>query len=88
MRRLLRYRRRVAKFPIRLPPGPKTEAEDLFEQLKDTLEKPSAREHNQNSWISAATWRLIDRRAQLKSMGSITQTNGRRWSREINASLK
>ena len=56
----------MAQFTIRLPPGPKTEAEDLFEQLKDTIEQTSAQEIKGNHWILVVTWRLVDRQALLK----------------------
>ena len=86
--RLRRYRKKVARFPIRLPPGPKTEAEDLFGQLKGTIERLKAREMKRNHWILAATWQLVDCQAQLKSWGELTQSAGRRLGRAINASLK
>ena len=58
-----------AKFRIKLLPGPKTEGEELFEELRATIERPLARENSKNSWISASTWKLVDTRAQLKSRG-------------------
>ena len=41
-----------------------------------------------NNWISAATWKLINNRAQLRKQGSLPQTNGRKLGREIKSLLK
>ena len=71
MKRLKQYCKKVTNFPIRLPIRPKTEPEDLFEELKATSEKPSARKYKQNSWVSDTTWALVDYPVQLKLRGGV-----------------
>ena len=60
----------------------------MFKELRDTIEGPSAREIKGNDWISAATWKLIDNRAQRRKRGSLPQTNGRKLVQEIKVLLK
>jgi len=88
-RRLQRYRRRFARFPVQLPRfGPRTEQEEMFEELKAECERPHPRERPANEWISARTWKLVDRGAVLNRKGRLSQANRRALRRQIDASLK
>mmetsp|Transcript_7501 Transcript_7501/g.17019 ORF Transcript_7501/g.17019 Transcript_7501/m.17019 type:complete len:226 (-) Transcript_7501:948-1625(-) len=83
------YRRKRQRFPIRLPKyGPRTEMEASFEELQSNCVKPPPRALKSNSWISDATWQLVDRRAQLRRRGMLSQAGTRKLGREIKASLK
>ena len=73
-RRLKRYRRRRSRFPIRLQKrGPRTHAEQLFEELKVECGPPPIRERTINSWIQPETWALVDARAALRREGKLNQ---------------
>ena len=64
-----RYRRRCSHFPVRLQRwGSRTEMETMFEALQTSVETPATRESWANSWISAATWKLIDNHARLRKL--------------------
>ena len=87
-RRMQRYRRKVARFPLRVPKvGPLPEHEQMFEELKATIEKPKARARPSNNWISSDTWALVDRRAALRHNGSLTQNEARSLGRQIGSSF-
>lgn len=86
--KLHQYRKRRRKLPLRLGPGPRTELETAFEDLKATCEPPPPRKREANAWISDATWGLIDQRAALRKRGILSQANGRRLGRRIRVALK
>ena len=87
-KRLDTYRRKVGRCPFQLPcTSPHSLQETLFQQLKACIEKKAARASPRNQWISQDTWTLVDRRAQLRSRGSLNQSSNRRLSRQINASF-
>jgi len=82
-----KYRRNVGKCPFRLPrTAPYTLQEHLFQELKATVEKKAIRASPRNQWISQETWALVDRRAQLRSRGSLPGNNYA-LSRQIGASF-
>ena len=87
-RKLQLYRRRRRRFPLQLAPGPRTELESLFEELKATVEIPKPRERKENEWVSERTWALIDHRAQLARRGQLSHRGGRALKRQIWASLR
>ena len=60
----------------------------MFEELVDTLEKPPAKERPESAWVRPGTWSLVDRRAELRKAGRLTQREARRLARAIRASLK
>ena len=60
-----RYLHRRQYFPIRLPLPP-TRLDSLFSDLKNNRLRLEPKTSRDRSWISEATWRLIDRRADLK----------------------
>ena len=81
--------KRCKRFPLHLPPtGPATEGEKIFEVLKTEIEKPARREREENAWIRPGTWALVDEGAKLRSLGRLTQAEGRRLTRRIRAALK
>lgn len=87
-RRLDRYRRKVGRCPLQLPPDAVlTEDEKIFEELKATIEKPSPRTRPQNQWVSNRTWALCDHRAMLRRYGSLNQNGERRLGRKISQSF-
>ena len=59
------YRKRMAKFPIKLPLCPQTKLCSLFEKLRLDVVAPPIQTQPRNSWISAPTWAQIDKRAVL-----------------------
>ena len=63
-----RYLKRRLFFRPRIP-RPFTRVDTLFETLLQHRKQPSTKEQRDRSWISAATWRLIDRRAALHRLG-------------------
>ena len=83
------YRRRFACFPAQLPRfGPRTEQEQMFEELKAECKRPQPRERPANECISERTWKLVDRGAVLNRKGRLSQANQRALRRRIDASLK
>jgi hypothetical protein len=59
------YRKRLAKFPVKLPQGPQDELTTLFEELHHDVVAPPTRAQLRNQWFSATTWVFIDKRAAL-----------------------
>ena len=84
--RLKRYRRRRARLPLSIT-GPQTRTEAWFEELKATVKKPDVRTLPRNSWISEATWDIVDRRAWLRKTGRLSQVRERNLTRRIYVSL-
>ena len=82
------YRKRMAKFPLKLPSGPQDELCAMFEGLRLDVVAPPKRAQPRNSWISAPTWGLIDRRASLRQQGKLTKRDARLLGRQIALSLK
>ena len=63
------YRRRMARFPVKLPFGPQTELCSKFEELQLDVVVPPPRTQPQNSWILAPTWALIDKGPHCDNKG-------------------
>ena len=82
------YRKRIAKFPLKLPSGPQNELCALFEELRLDVVAPPKRAQPRNSWISAPTWELIDRRATLRQQGKLSKRMARLLGRQIASGLK
>ena len=53
-------------------PRPLAQGDAMFEELVDTLEKPPAKERQENAWVQMGTWTLVDRRAELRKAGRLT----------------
>ena len=81
------YRRRMARFPVKLPLGPKTELCSMFEELQLDVVVPPPQTQLRNSWILAPTWALIDKRAALQQQGRLSQLASRLIGRQIKAGL-
>ena len=88
-KKLIQYRRRRHRFPVKLPRyGPRSESETLFEELAKTVEKPTQRERPSNEWIRPSTWSLIDHKATLAREGKLNQRDIWRLVRKIKAHLQ
>ena len=73
--RMAAYRKKLTTFPIKLPcKAPRTEMETAFEPI--------------NSWISDATWKLVDHRAMLRKKGELSSRGSRVLNRQVRAALK
>jgi len=67
------YWNQMAKFSIKLPLGPQDELCTLFEELQVNAMAPPKWTQPCNSWISAPTWALINKRAMLQQQGKLPQ---------------
>lgn len=61
-----RYVKRRARFEHRIRPEQKTRADHLMEELAALIEQPRLPDREYNSWISPATWKLIDLKAEAR----------------------
>jgi hypothetical protein len=77
----------MAKFPIKVLLGPQTELFSLFEELPLNVVAPPKQAQPRNSWISAPTWALIDKKAMLQQQGNLLQWMSHLIGRQINAGL-
>ena len=88
-KKLKRYRRRRHRFRVKLPRyGPRSESETLFEELAETVEKPTPRERPSNEWIRPSSWALIDHKATFGRENKPNQRDRRRLGRKIKAHLQ
>ena len=81
-----RYLRGRKKLPLR-PPTEPTREDKVFAALLRAVLKARAWEAQRNEWISAATWRLFDKRVFTRWDLAKGQTIIRRLGRAIKASL-
>ena len=72
--------------PLR-PPKEPTREDNIFAVLRRAVPKVKAREARQNKWISAETWRLVDKRVSARRDPEKGQALTRRLGRAIKASL-
>ena len=82
------YRKRIAKFPLKLSHGPLDELCTLYEELRLDVLAPPKRAQPRNSWISAPTWGLIDRRAMLQRQGKLLKRMSRLLGLQIASGLR
>jgi hypothetical protein len=82
------YRKRMAKFPLKLPSGPQDELCAMSEGLRLDVVAPPKRAQPRNSLISAPMWALIDRRATLRQQGKLSKRMTHLLGREIASGLK
>jgi hypothetical protein len=82
------YQKRMAEFPLKLPSGPQDELCAMFEGLQLDVVAPPKRAQPRNSWISAPTWALIDRRATLRQQGKLSKRMTRLLGCQIASGLK
>ena len=86
-KRLGAYRRRRRRIPLRLA-RPLGRLETAFEEAKEACKAVPPRKREANSWISEATWALVDHRAMLRYRGDLSQRVQRMLGRRIRASLQ
>ena len=85
---MVAYRKRVAKFPLKLPRGPLDELCTLYKELHLNVVAAPKRAQPRNSWISAPTWGLIDRKAMLRRQGKLSKRMSRLLGRQIASGLR
>ena len=77
------------RFPLKAPTvGPLTKADSLFQRLKGFMEDEPREERRARSWISAATWILVDQKAALRRLAAPSQAALRSLTRRIQVALK
>jgi hypothetical protein len=86
--RMAAYQKRMVKFPLKLPSGPQDELCTLSEGLRLDVVAPPKRAQPRNSWISAPTWGLIERRAVLRQQGKLSKRMSRLLGQRIASGLK
>jgi hypothetical protein len=86
--RMAAYRKRMAEFPLKLPSGPQDELCAMFKGLRLNVVALPKRAQPRNSWISAPTWALIDRRATLRQQGKLLKRMTRLLGCQIASGLK
>jgi hypothetical protein len=84
------YQQGRSRFPLATPKwGPLTKADAYFKMLQQHVPvELRAEKRVRRSWISEATWRLVDERAALLQVPNHDRTYARRLSRQINQSFK
>ena len=84
-----RYLGSRTRLPLR-PPGrqTRTRADKLFTELRRAVPKPDKQAPHQKSWISADTWRLVNKRVSTRRESGRDQRRLRKSGRTIQASLK
>lgn len=84
-RLIQRYLKGRQGSPNRPPDHPMatTAADKIFAKLKDFCTPMSREAYRKESWISKETWKLIDRRAAMHKMGTLTPSERRRLGRAI-----
>jgi hypothetical protein len=83
------YVRRRARFPIITPPEQHNEADKILCKLAETVPRDPQKEKDdgrKNSWISEATWKLIDQKASARKNGNTTQA--KEIGKQLRRSLK
>ena len=70
------------------PPTKPTREDTIFAALRRAVTKPRAWEARKNAWISATTWRLVDKRVSALRNLAKDQALIRRLGHIIKASLK
>ena len=75
------------KLPLR-PPTKPTRKDNALASLRRAVPKAKAREARRNAWISAETWRLVDKRVSARRDPAKGQALKKRLGRAIKASLE
>ena len=87
LREHTKYLRRYKRLPLRPPTIPTREG-GLFADLRRSIPKPKSSEAREKSWISAATWRLVNERLSVFRDPARYQALIWRLGRSIKASLR
>ena len=82
------YRKRIAKFSLKLPCGPLDTLCTLYKELRLNVMALPKRALPHNSWISAPTWGLINRMAMLHQQGKLSTQMSRLLGWQITSGLK
>ena len=69
------------------PPTEPSRIDTLFAALRRAVPKPKPREARRNAWISAETWRLIDKRVSTRRDPRYGKADRRQLAKAIAASL-
>jgi hypothetical protein len=85
---MVAYWKRMAKFSIKLPLSPQDELFTLFKELQVNIVVKPKRTQPCNSWISAPTWALINKRATLRQQGKLPQWASHLIGQQIADGLK
>ena len=64
-----KYMKRRKRYPFRSPVGEKSKADEIFASLQNKKEKREKINSRSRSWISSATWNLIDEKCRVRRMG-------------------
>ena len=82
-----RYVNSRSKYPISpTPRNERSRAEELLAELREAATPPPKEPGRTNSWISSATWRLIDQKAMARKIGDSLQL--RSLKRRVRTALK
>ena len=81
-----RYLGGLKRWPVR-PPTEPSRTDTLFAALRRAFPKPTPQEARRNAWISAETWRLIDKRVSTRRDPRYGKADRRRLVKEIKESL-
>ena len=65
-----RYVLKRTKYTLPVRSEDKNRADILMEELAELIEKPASIDHRYESWISAASWKLIDAKAEARRCGN------------------
>ena len=87
LRDYARYLGERKRPPLR-PPTTPTRKEGIFSALRRAALKPLTRDVRKNAWISASTWRLVDKRVSARRNIAKYQALIWRLGRAIKASLR
>ena len=87
LREHVRYLRGSKRLPLLQPIAP-TKKDGIFTALRRAVPKPLARDARRNTWISAATWRLVDKRVSARRYLAKDQELIRKLGRAIKESLQ
>jgi hypothetical protein len=85
---LKRYRRRMQRFPLSLPRGPRTQLNAGHEELLQHVVCPPPREHPANKWITDTTWKVVNYRTMLRRKGMLSQAAAHNLGLKIKVCLK
>jgi hypothetical protein len=67
------YHRRMQRFPLSLPRGPRTQLDAGYEELLQHVVHPPPGERSANKWIPNATWKVVDYHAMLHRKSRLSQ---------------
>jgi hypothetical protein len=84
---MTKYWRQYWCFLLRIPQGPCTELESMYEELHLDVIPPPAMQHPANRWILDMSWNVIDKQATLRRMGNLPLTIALWMGHKIKSSL-